>query len=59
MVVHDGVDIRHRREDALVSAGETGHEVRLDEAHHDAPVRPDVLAVHVHVPPGEGLTGVL
>ena len=32
----------------LKPAREAGHEVRLDEAQHDAPVGEDVVAVHEH-----------
>ena len=39
-------DIGNRREDALVAAGEPRHEVRLDEAEHDAAVGFDVIPIH-------------
>ena len=49
VIVHDRIYVRHGRDDAFVPAREAGHEMRLDEAEHNAPVGLDVLAVHVHV----------
>jgi hypothetical protein len=45
VVAHDRRDVGNAGKDGLVAAGEARHEVRLDEAQHDAPVGLNVLAV--------------
>ena len=44
VIPHDRIDVRQCRKDPLVAAGESRHEVRFDEAEHDAPIGLDVAA---------------
>ena len=50
VVMLDRFEIRHRRERAFVAAGETGHEMRLDEAEHDAAIGLHIFTVEPHGP---------
>ena len=48
VVAHDRGDVGHAGKDGLCAAGESGHEMRLDEAEDDASVGVHVVAVQQH-----------
>ena len=54
VIVHDRGDIGDGGEDPLVAAGEAGHEVRFDEAEHDAAVGLDIVTSHGNREPVAG-----
>ena len=49
VIPHDRRDVGDSGKDPLVAAGESRHEVRLDEPEHDPPIGLDVGAVEEHL----------